>query len=63
MSAASTSKIAAGSRIAQESQVEEEIRMFRNIRSKVMQWYYSNVKITHSFEEQEIQAKVSHRDN
>ncbi len=58
MSAASSSKMQVGSRIALESQIEEEVRVFRNLRSKIYQWYYSNVKITHSFEEQEIQAKV-----
>ena len=47
-----------GSRIAQESQIEEEIRVFRNLRSKIFQWYYSNIKLTNSFEQQEMQAKV-----
>jgi hypothetical protein len=35
MSAASSSKMNVGSRIAQESQIEEEIRVFRNLRSKI----------------------------
>jgi hypothetical protein len=48
-----------GSRIAQESQIEEEIRVFRNLRSKIFQWYYSNIKLTNSFEQQEMQAKVT----
>ena len=58
MSAASSSKMNAGSRIAQEGQIEEEIRVFRNLRSKIFQWYYSNIKLTNSFEQQELQAKV-----
>eukprot|EP00347_Sterkiella_histriomuscorum_P006859 403351160 len=41
----------------QENTIEEDVRLFKNQRSKLLQWYYANLKLDHSFSQQQTQAR------
>ena len=51
-------KLSTGSKLTHQGQVEEDLRVFRNLRSKLYQWYLSNLKLNRSFTEQTAQAQV-----
>ncbi|CDW86091.1 UNKNOWN [Stylonychia lemnae] len=41
-----------------ENSIEEDVRIFKNQRSKLIQWYFSNLKLQQSYEVQSKQARV-----